>query len=81
MNREEIACVAHDLRNSCHGLPICIGFGISTPDDVAKVSEFADGVVVGSAFERLIESGLEDGNIAGRVGEYAVRLKNAILQC
>jgi len=80
LNREEIARVAHDLRNNCHGLPICIGFGISTPDDAAKVSEFADGIVVGSAFERLIESSLEDENIAGKVGEYVARLKNAILQ-
>ena len=79
LNREEIARVAQDLRNNCHGLPICIGFGISTPDDAAKVSEFADGIVVGSAFERLIESSLEDENIAGKVGEYAARLKNAIV--
>ena len=79
LNREEIACVAHDLRNNCRSLPICIGFGISTPEDAAKVAEFADGVVVGSAFERLIESGLEDENIAGRVGEFAARLKNAIV--
>ncbi|MGA3113243.1 MAG: tryptophan synthase subunit alpha [Syntrophobacteraceae bacterium] len=80
LNREEIACVAHDLRNNCRSLPICIGFGISTPEDAAKVAEFADGVVVGSAFERLIESNLEDGNIAGRIGEYVARLKNAIVR-
>jgi tryptophan synthase alpha chain len=79
LDREEIARVAHDLRNNSHGLPICIGFGISTPDDAAKVSEFADGVVVGSAFERLIESGFEDENIAGNVGEFTARLKKAIL--
>jgi tryptophan synthase alpha chain len=79
LDREEIARVAHDLRNNCHGLPICIGFGISTPEDVAKVSEYADGIIVGSAFERLIESSLEDGNIAGKVGEYTALLKNAIL--
>lgn len=80
LDREEIARVAHDLRKNCHGLPICIGFGISTPDEAAKVSEFADGVVVGSAFERLIESSRDDANIAGRVGEFAARLKNAILR-
>jgi tryptophan synthase alpha chain len=80
LNREEIGRVAQDLRNNCRGLPVCIGFGISTPEDAAKVSEFADGVVVGSAFERLIESSLEDANIAVKVGEYATRLKNAIVQ-
>jgi len=79
LNSEEIAGVARDLRNNSGGLPICIGFGISTPDEAKKVSGFADGVVVGSAFERLIESGREDPNIAVRVGEYAARLKNAII--
>jgi tryptophan synthase alpha chain len=79
LNREEIALVANDLKERCHGLPICIGFGISTPDDVAKVCDLADGIVVGSAFERLIELNLENGDIARRVGEYVARLKKAIL--
>ena len=79
LNREEIALVARDLRESCHGLPICIGFGISTPDEAAKVCDLADGIVVGSAFERLIESNLEDKDLAGRVGDYVARLKEAIV--
>ena len=36
-------------------VPLCIGFGISTPDDVRKVAEFADGAIIGSAFQKLIE--------------------------
>jgi tryptophan synthase alpha chain len=78
LNHGEIAGVAQDLRKSCGELPICIGFGISTPDDAARLSEFADGIVVGSAFERLIESSLGNGNIAERVGEFAASLKKAI---
>ncbi|HYA42004.1 MAG TPA: tryptophan synthase subunit alpha [Syntrophobacteraceae bacterium] len=80
LNREEIAPAARDLKERCLGLPICIGFGISTPDDAAKVRDLADGIVVGSAFERLIESNLEDEDLAGRVGAYAARLKEAILR-
>ncbi len=75
LNSEQTAAVANDLKKNCNGLPVCIGFGISTPDDAAKVSQFADGVVVGSAFERLIESGLQDKDIAEKVGEFAARLK------
>ncbi len=44
-------------------LPICVGFGISTPDDVAGIASVADGVVVGSAFEKLIETHIEDPDI------------------
>ncbi|HYX22556.1 MAG TPA: tryptophan synthase subunit alpha [Thermoanaerobaculia bacterium] len=35
--------------------PLAVGFGISTPEQVAAVGEIADGVVVGSALVRLIE--------------------------
>ena len=36
-------------------LPIALGFGISTPEHVRAVSEFADAAVVGSAIVALIE--------------------------
>jgi tryptophan synthase alpha chain len=36
-------------------LPLAVGFGISTPDQVEAVGEIADGVVVGSALVRLVE--------------------------
>jgi tryptophan synthase alpha chain len=37
-------------------LPLAIGFGISTPEQVAEMAELADGVVVGSAIVRFIET-------------------------
>lgn len=36
-------------------LPLAVGFGISTPEQAHDVASVADGVVVGSAFVRLIE--------------------------
>jgi tryptophan synthase alpha chain len=36
-------------------LPIAVGFGISTPEHVAVVGEFADAAVIGSAIVSLIE--------------------------
>ncbi|MBW1866884.1 MAG: tryptophan synthase subunit alpha [Deltaproteobacteria bacterium] len=47
----------------CTRLPICVGFGISTAEDVAAVAALADGVVIGSAFERLIEENLNDADL------------------
>lgn len=42
-------------------LPIAVGFGISTPAHVKEViSAGADGVIVGSAFEKIIEENIED---------------------
>jgi tryptophan synthase alpha chain len=36
-------------------LPVAVGFGISTPEQVAEAGEFADAVVVGSAIVETIE--------------------------
>jgi tryptophan synthase alpha chain len=38
-------------------LPICVGFGISTPAQARSVGKLADGVVVGSALVRAAEEG------------------------
>jgi tryptophan synthase alpha chain len=37
------------------GLPVAVGFGISTAEHVAQVGEFADAAVIGSAIVELIE--------------------------
>ena len=38
-----------------YGLPLAVGFGLSTPAHIAEVTSYADGAVVGSALVRLIE--------------------------
>jgi tryptophan synthase alpha chain len=40
-------------------LPICVGFGISTPAQAQEVGRLADGVVVGSAIVRAAEEGAD----------------------
>lgn len=44
-------------------LPMALGFGISTPEQARTVAKMADGVVVGSAFVRLIEKQASDAEI------------------
>ncbi|MCZ8520524.1 MULTISPECIES: tryptophan synthase subunit alpha [Paenibacillus] len=39
-------------------LPVSIGFGISTPEQVARFSGICDGIVVGSALVRTVEAAL-----------------------
>jgi len=45
------------MLRSTTNLPICVGFGISTPDQARSVGKLADGVVVGSALVRAAEDG------------------------
>lgn len=40
-------------------LPICVGFGVSTPAHAAGVARLADGVVVGSAIVRAADESVE----------------------
>ena len=37
--------------------PLYVGFGISTPEDAARVAAVADGIVVGSALLKIVERG------------------------
>ncbi len=38
-------------------LPVCVGFGIKTPDAAQEIAEIADGAVVGSSIVQLVEQG------------------------
>jgi len=38
--------------------PLCVGFGISTPEQAKQVAEISDGVIIGSRIIQLLESGL-----------------------
>ncbi|MCG6909035.1 MAG: tryptophan synthase subunit alpha [Deltaproteobacteria bacterium] len=65
---------------SVSNLPVCVGFGISTPEDVAAVAAAADGVVIGSAFERIIEENLDHPELVPMVGDAVKRLKGATVR-
>ena len=58
-------------------LPVCVGFGISTAQDVRSIAAVADGVVIGSAFERLIEENLGHPDLAARVAGQVKIFKQA----
>ena len=52
-------------------LPVAVGFGISTPEQVRSVWRFADAAVVGSAIVREIENLRDSSDLVKRVGEFA----------
>jgi len=60
-------------------LPLAVGFGISTAGQVQSVGAVADGVVVGSAFERVIEENLSSPQLADRVEALARELASGLL--
>jgi len=55
-------------------LPVAVGFGISTPEQVAAVAKVADGVVVGSALVRLVAEHGDQEDLPDLVGAVAQRM-------
>jgi tryptophan synthase alpha chain len=60
-------------------LPLAVGFGISTAEQVRAVGAVADGVVVGSAFERAIEEHAASAELCTRVEALARELASGLI--
>ena len=60
-------------------LPICIGFGISGPEQVRQLAPVADGLIVGSGFVRRIAAGeADEEKIVSEVMAFAKSLLSAM---
>ena len=59
-------------------LPVAVGFGISSPEQVAEACASADAAVVGSALVSVIAEYGKSGDVAERAGEYVRWLKSAV---
>ena len=56
-------------------LPVAVGFGISTMEQIKDVWRYADAAVVGSAIVREIEKYGADAELAEKVGEFVKNLR------
>jgi len=75
--RATLASSAGDVAKMLRPLtdrPVCIGIGVSTPEQAAQACADADGVVVGSAIVRR----LLDGNGPAGAGDFVASLRAAI---
>lgn len=54
--------------------PICVGFGVSTPEQVKAMGKFADGVIVGSAIIKEIQKHGAVKDMPARVASFVKRL-------
>ncbi|HNQ23887.1 MAG TPA: tryptophan synthase subunit alpha [Phycisphaerae bacterium] len=64
------------------GLPVCVGFGIGSAQQVRAVCDVADGAIVGSALVRRVgeaaATGVRGGALAERVRPYLAELMSGI---
>lgn len=64
-----------EIKKSCR-VPAMVGFGISNPEQAAKMSGYCDGVIVGSAIVKIVAEYGRDS--VKKVGEFVKSLKDAI---
>lgn len=57
--------------------PVCIGFGIQTPEQAKMVGELADGVVVGSCIVNQVAEHAEKSDVAAKVAAFTQPLIQA----
>lgn len=73
--KTDLGAIVETVRQNTD-IPCAIGFGISTPEQAAKMAGISDGAIVGSAIVRLIG---EHGKDAPEyVGEYVRGMKEAL---
>ena len=60
-------------------LPLCVGFGVSRPEHVRGLKDLADGVIVGSALVKKLETAATDrGNALADVKALVRELSGAL---
>ena len=65
-----------ELVKKAKDIPCAVGFGISTPEQAAKMAKSCDGVIVGSAIVKICEKYGKD--CVPYIKEYVESMKNAI---
>jgi tryptophan synthase alpha chain len=59
-------------------LPVAVGLGVSSGDQAAEVAAFADGVIVGSAFVRLLLDAADEASGVKAVANLAAELADGV---
>tara|TARA_Y100000588_G_scaffold387768_1_gene486343 strand:- start:2792 stop:3598 length:807 start_codon:yes stop_codon:yes gene_type:complete len=59
-------------------MPVLVGFGIKTPEQAAEVSQYAEGIIVGSALIDVIEQNSQREDKLEAAAKYIASLKEAM---
>ena len=74
--KTDIASIVKVIRENTD-VPCAVGFGISTPEQAAKMAGISDGAIVGSAIIKILAQYGKDA--PERIGEYVKQMKDALI--
>ncbi|MBI3608507.1 MAG: tryptophan synthase subunit alpha [Nitrospirae bacterium] len=60
-------------------LPVAVGFGVSTPDEAARIARVADGVIVASALIKRLQEEPDPSRRSSVLTAYVASLKQALI--
>ena len=77
--RPQVADIKRDAERirKITALPLAVGFGISTPQQAREIAPYVDGIVIGSAFVRLIEENRDRADMIRIVSDYVKKIKRS----
>ncbi len=75
---DNIASQVAEIKSGGAQAPVCVGFGISTPEQARAVAMAADGVIVGSAIVRIIAEHGGSPALEERLGSFVRPLVEAV---
>jgi tryptophan synthase alpha chain len=78
--RPDVEDIRRDMARirKASGLPVAVGFGISTPEQAAEIAPHADGVVIGSALVKIIEENAGRPDLIPCVSSFAAAFREAM---
>jgi len=77
--RPQVADIKRDAERirKITALPLAVDFGISTPQQAREIAPYVDGIVIGSAFVRLIEENRDRADMIRIVSDYVKKIKRS----
>ncbi len=59
-------------------VPVCVGFGISSPEQASQLSKYADGVIIGSALVKLVNVSLPIDNSISKIITFLRKIRTSL---
>jgi tryptophan synthase alpha chain len=73
---ESIGAQVEELK-AISDTPICVGFGITTPEQAAMVASKGDGIIVGSAIVKTVQENANNPEVAKILKDFVTPLIEA----